>query len=97
MDLVKTWTLDMIKFIAFGSDEIATMIEENLEVAMQLKKVYHLMTSSHYDAYKTNLAILEVVKTPPCKEMSTDVNTLLNVSVGHFKVSNKKKGTCSSS
>jgi hypothetical protein len=91
MGLVKTWTLDMIKCIAFGSDEAATMIEKNLEVVMQLKKVYHFMTSSHYDAHKTNLAILEVVKTPLCKEMSTDVNALLNVLVGHFKISNKKK------
>jgi hypothetical protein len=52
------------------------------------------MTSSYCVVYKTNLATLEATKIPPCKEMSTDVDVLLNVLFGHFKVSSKKKANC---
>jgi hypothetical protein len=37
------------------------------------------------------LVALEAAKTPPCKEISSDVDVLLNALVGYFKVSSMRK------
>jgi hypothetical protein len=91
MGLVKIWGLDMSKCVAFGSDGAATMVGKNTGVAIQLKKVCPFMTSSHCVAHRTNLAALEAAKTPACKEVSANVDALLNVLAAHFKVSSKRK------
>ena len=88
---LKTWGLDMNKCIGFGSDGASTMVGKNTCVATLLKNVNHFLTSIYCVAHKTNLAALEASKTDGCKELSLDVDHVLNALAGHFNKSFKRK------
>jgi hypothetical protein len=88
---MKTWGLDMEKCVGFGSDGAATMVGKNSSVATFLKKVNPFLTSTHCVAHKTNLAALEASKNESCKDMSSEVDSMLNTLAGHLKKSCKRK------
>jgi hypothetical protein len=88
---VKTWGLDMDKCVGFGSDGAATMVGKNIGVATLLKKVNPFLTSTHCVAHRTNLAALEASKNASCKDISSEIDSMLNTLAGHFKKSSKRK------
>ena len=49
------------------------------------------MASTHCIAHRTNLAALEASKNPSCKELSVEIDTLINDLASYFKKSCKKK------
>lgn len=91
MMAVKTWGLDILKCIGFGSDGASTMVGKSNGVATSLKKVSPFMTSTHCIAYRTNLAALEASKNPSCKELYSEIDTLIDDLASHFKKSSKRK------
>jgi hypothetical protein len=64
---LKTWGLDMIKCVAFGSDGASTTVGKKTCVATFLKKVNHFLISTHCVAHRANLAALEASKIESCK------------------------------
>jgi hypothetical protein len=91
MTAMKTWGLDMEKCVGFGSYGTATMVGKNSGVATFLKKVNPFLTSTHCVPHRTNLAALEASKNESCKNMSSEVDSLLNTLAGHLKKSCKRK------
>jgi hypothetical protein len=49
------------------------------------------MTSTHCIAHRTNLAALEASKNPSRKELSVEIDTLINDLAFYFKKSCKRK------
>ena len=89
---MKEWGLDVDKCVAFGSDGAATMTGKNNGVAARLKaQVNPFLTSVHCVAHRTNLAALDASKAADCKELSKDIDNILNIVAGHFKKSSKRK------
>ena len=54
-------------------------------------KVNHFLTSIHCVAHMTNLAAIDATKVEPCKNMSKEIDALLNSVAVHFKKSCKRK------
>ena len=67
------------------------MVGRNNGVATLLKKESPFMTLTHCIAHRTNLAALEASKNPSCKELSVEIDTLINVLASYFKKSYKRK------
>jgi hypothetical protein len=91
MTAVKTWRLDMDKCVGSGSDGATTMVGKNIGVASLLKKVNLFLTFIHCVAHRTNLATLEASKNESCKDISSEVDSILNTLASHFKKSCKRK------
>jgi hypothetical protein len=68
MIVVKIWQLDITKCVSFGSDGASTMVGKNNDVTILLKKRSPFITSTHCIAHRTNLATLEALNNPSCKE-----------------------------
>ena len=65
--------------MGFDHDEALTMIVKQNGVAARLKeKVNIFLTSVHYVVHKTNLAAIDAIKVGPYKNMSREINALLN-------------------
>ena len=89
---MKEWGLDFDKCVGFGSDGASTMIGKQNGVAARLKeKINHFLTSVHCVAHRTNLAAIDATKVGPCKDMSREIDALLNSVAVHFKKSCKRK------
>ena len=68
------------------------MINKQNEVGARLKdKVNYSLTFVHCVARKTNLTVIDARKFGPCKNMSREINALLNSVTVHFKTLYKKK------
>ena len=78
MIAVKPWRLYIAKCVGFGSFGVSTMVGRNNGVAALLKKESPFMTSTHCISHRTNLAALEASKTSSCKELSVEIDTLIN-------------------
>jgi hypothetical protein len=91
MIAVKIWGLDIIRCVGFESDGASTMVGRNNGVATLLKNESIFMTSTHCIAHRTNLAALEASKNPSCKELSVEIDTLINDLTSYFKKSCKRK------
>jgi hypothetical protein len=91
---MKEWGLDFDKCVGFGSDGASTMIGKQNGVAARLKeKVNYFLTFVHCVAHRTNLTAIVATKVGPCKDMSREIDALLNSVAVHFKKSCKKKKT----
>ena len=55
------------------------------------EKVNSFLTSIHCVAHRTNLAAIDATKVGPCKDMSKEIDALLNSVAVHFKKSCKRK------
>ena len=88
----KEWRLDFDKCVGFGSVGASTVIGKQNGVAARLKKkVNHFLTSIHCVTYRINLAAIDATKVGPCKDMSREIDTLLNSVAVHFQKSYKRK------
>ena len=66
------------------------MTSKRMGVATQFKdQVNPLLTSVHYMVHRTNFVALDATKTPNCKELSKDIDNIINVVAGHLKKSLK--------
>ena len=84
------WGLDMNKCVGFGFDGASTMAGTNTSVATLSKNVNYFLTSIHCVAHITNLAAFEASKTESCKDLSLDVDHVLNAFAGDFNKFSKK-------
>ena len=83
---MKARGLDFDKCVGFGSDGASTMINKKNRVVARLKdKINHLLTSIYCVAHRTNLTVINVTKIRPCKNMSKEIDALLNSVVVHLK------------
>ena len=79
----------------FGSDGTSIRIDKQNEVVACLKKkINHFLTFIYCVTYMTNLAAIDATKVGPCKDMSREINMLLNSIEIHFKKLYKKKMHC---
>jgi hypothetical protein len=83
--------LTAVQIWGFGLDGATTMVGKNVSIATLLKKLNPFLTSTHCIAHRTNLAALEASKNESCKAISSEVDSMLNTLVGHFKNSYKCK------
>ena len=74
--------------MGFRPDGASIMIDKQNEVAAYMKeKVYVFFTSIHCMAHSTNLAAIDATKVGPCKDITRELNALLNLVAVHFKKS----------
>ena len=89
---LRTWELDLCKFVAFGSDGASTMVGSQGGVATKIRlQVNPFLISCHCVAHRTNLAALDAAKAPDCKSLSAEVDSLLNSISSFFNKSSKRK------
>lgn len=82
---LRRWELNLRKFLGFGSDGASTMTGSATGVAARLKnQVNPYLLAVHCVAHRTNLAALDAAKSPACKVMSGEVDSLLNFVASFF-------------
>jgi hypothetical protein len=71
--------------MGFGSNGTITMVGKNTNVATLLKKITLFLTSTYCVEYNINLITLEASKNEICKDISFEVDYMLNTLAGHLK------------
>ena len=81
---LRLWNLDLCKLLAFGSNGASIMVGSQTGVSTRLyEEANPFLLVCHYVAHRTNLAALDVAKTPDCKVLSFKTYVLIN-SISRF-------------
>ncbi|KAL3688692.1 hypothetical protein R1sor_015001 [Riccia sorocarpa] len=92
LTLLKEWRLDLSRFVSFGSDGASVMLGNNNEVGAPLKREANpFVLQLHCVAHRTNLTVLSAAKHPECKDLSTEIDNVVNAVCFYFKKSPKRK------
>jgi len=89
---LRSWELDLKKWVTFGSDGASTMVGCQTSVATRIRKeVNPFLLACHCVAHRMNLADLDAAKALDCKVLSSEVDSLLNFVSTFFNKSSKRK------
>ena len=78
--------------MAFANDGANTMVDSYAGETTRLKdNLNPFIVSYHCVAHRSNLTTLDVSKTPDCKIISNEVDTLLITIVSFFNMSSKRR------
>jgi len=85
--------LDFDKCVGFGCYDASPMIGKKNGVTARLKKkINSFLTFVHCVINRMNVTAIDATKVLPCKELSREIDSLLNsIAAMHFKKLCKKK------